>query len=362
MSRLSQVFVSIPASTSSRCDRNTTSSTSTVVTHQLRERRERIAVDVDGESTLHDILERLAPWMTRSGENSTSSLFRGMHGGRSLRWSEPVLAQVGVRGYFCIDIVPCLNGGGGDGGSTGAEDRAAYLAMYAGKKHDKVDPAEQKLAQYTTCRLSGEPLSPPCVCDELGGLYNKDALLSALLSKSIPKGLPHITSRKAVFDVTLFPVDGGHFGCPVTELPLNGKYKFVVVVREEGDNGQRRGYVVSRKALREMPVAVEESIGGTWNKKTGLLNLYPEGEELDAMLDVVMEKQQKDVRKKAKKTKRMDGDVGKAVKKSKGGSSVVPAPEGADPTVWASLFVSKKDADANGKNNDYMTRGVRKYI
>ena len=359
MSRLCQVFVSIP-STSIRCGRDTT--TSTAVVTQLREECERIAVDVDGMSTLHDIVEDLYPGIMSGRENSPSSLFRGMHGGRSLKWYEPVLAQVRDRRHFCIDIVPCLNGGGGDGGSTGAEDRAAYLAMYAGKKHDKVDPAEQKLAQYTTCRLSGEPLRPPCVCDELGGLYNKDALLSGLLSKSIPKGLPHITSRKVVFDVTLFPVDGGQFGCPVTELPLNGKYKFVVVMREDGDSGQRRGYVVSRKAIREMPVAVEESIGGTWNEKTGVLSLYPEGEELDAMLDIVMEKHQKSVRKKARKTKRADGDVGKVVKMSKRGSSIVPAPEGADPTVWASLFVSKEN-DADGtKSNDYMTRGVRKYI
>ncbi len=37
----------------------------------------------------------------------------------------------------------------------------------------QVNPAEEKLARWTTCKLSGEPLQPPCVVDELGSLYNK---------------------------------------------------------------------------------------------------------------------------------------------------------------------------------------------
>ena len=32
-------------------------------------------------------------------------------------------------------------GGGGDGGSTGAESRSSYLEMYAAAKPDSVDPA-----------------------------------------------------------------------------------------------------------------------------------------------------------------------------------------------------------------------------
>lgn len=37
----------------------------------------------------------------------------------------------------------------------------------------QVNPAEEKLAKWTTCKLSGEMLQPPCVVDELGSLYNK---------------------------------------------------------------------------------------------------------------------------------------------------------------------------------------------
>lgn len=35
-----------------------------------------------------------------------------------------------------------FRGGGGDGGSTGAESRSSYLEMYKERKEDKVDPAQ----------------------------------------------------------------------------------------------------------------------------------------------------------------------------------------------------------------------------
>ncbi len=44
--------------------------------------------------------------------------------------------------------------------------------------HPQVDPNEERLAKWTRCQLSGEPLAPPCVADELGHLFNKDAIVS----------------------------------------------------------------------------------------------------------------------------------------------------------------------------------------
>ncbi len=41
----------------------------------------------------------------------------------------------------------------------------------------QVNPEEERLARWTTCQLSGMPLQPPCVADELGSLLNKDAVL-----------------------------------------------------------------------------------------------------------------------------------------------------------------------------------------
>ena len=266
-----------------------------------------------------------------------------------------------------LDVVPRLLGGGGDGGSTGAEDRAAYLAMYAGKKHDAIDPAEQKLAQYTTCHLSGDPLSPPCVCDELGNLYNKDAVLKALLEKNVPKGLAHITSRKHVFDVVLFTASTERdsrvqFGCPVTQLPLNGKYKFVILMTE----GKKR-HVVSEKAIKDMKVVVEETVGGPW---TEVLAVYPQGEELDAVIDAVIDKRRQENEKKKKKKKRGIDEINGMELRRNGESNTDEEvrqkkikelmPAHANPEVWKSLFAS--NGKTENKKNDYMVRGGLKYI
>ena len=64
-----------------------------------------------------------------------------------------------------------------------------------------MNPVEAKLAKWTRCNLSGEVLHPPCVSDELGNLYNKDAVVQALVSKSLPHSLAYISSLKHLIDL-----------------------------------------------------------------------------------------------------------------------------------------------------------------
>ena len=64
-----------------------------------------------------------------------------------------------------------------------------------------MNPIEAKLAKWTRCNLSGEPLQPPCVADELGNLYNKDAMVQALVTKSLPGSLAYISSLKHLIDL-----------------------------------------------------------------------------------------------------------------------------------------------------------------
>ena len=325
------------------------------------------SVDVEAHATVEDIMAHI---VEEYSVNHAQRAFRVTSAGNSLDWSIPLAEQVPLSPSQppIMDILPRLCGGGGDGGSTGAEDRAAYLAMYAGKKHDKVDPAEQRLAQYTTCHMSGKPLEPPCVCDELGSVYNKDAVLTGLLSKTVPKGLPHITSRKSVFDVTLYPFHDSEgkgkdhvikYGCPVTQLPLNGKYRFVVVRHAESG----KGHIVSEKAVKEMGLVVEETIGG---KYMDPLLVYPQGEELDIMLDTVMEKHQQQKKdkamKKARKNKHARSEPAADMPQSKVSKVERLKPKDADAGVWASLFTKKKDGEISNTTKDYMTRGGVKYI
>lgn len=169
----------------------------------------------------------------------------------------------------------------------------------------QVNPAEEMLARATRCRLSGERLQPPCVADELGSLFNKEALVHALLNKTLPPALAYISSLKAVTTLKLDPIsrasmhaaagpgpgssngnsngrgsscDLAVFQCPVTGLEMNGRYPFVI--------HKPTGVVLSERALREVPVAAEELLGGKWSKDD-LIPVNPQGEELEKRKEAV---------------------------------------------------------------------------
>ncbi|PPD75562.1 hypothetical protein GOBAR_DD27512 [Gossypium barbadense] len=149
-------------------------------------------------------------------------------------------------------LLPRVFGGGGDGGATGAESRDCYLKMYAVKKPDKVDPNERRLGKWLNCALSNEPLREPCVIDKLGNIFNKEALVEALLGKKLPKEFRHVKGLKDMINVKLSMIpgkqsdaaDGATFQCPITGLEFNGKYKFFAL--------RNCGHVVSAKALKEV--------------------------------------------------------------------------------------------------------------
>ena len=85
--------------------------------------------------------------------------------------------------------------------------------------------------------------------------------MSALVSKSMPKALAHISSLKHVTDVKLTrnsnvatslestatnfqPGNEAAFCCPVSGQPLNGQYRFCVVLPS--------GLVISEKAVQSV--------------------------------------------------------------------------------------------------------------
>ena len=132
--------------------------------------------------------------------------------------------------------------------------------------------AEERAAQkLCTCALSGKELLAPLVADFLGNLYNKEALLAAVLDKSLARLQPHIRSRKLdTFDVTATPSADGRGGggaasaaaaaaavsapgsasgpapfiCPVSGLEANGRYAFVAI--------RGCGCIVAERAVRAL--------------------------------------------------------------------------------------------------------------
>ncbi|CAI0542460.1 unnamed protein product [Linum tenue] len=246
-----------------------------------------------------------------------------------------------------------LRGGGGDGGATGAESRDCYLKMYAEKKPDKIDPNEQRLSKWVNCALSYETLRQPCVMDRLGNVFNKEALVEALIGKKLPKAFNHIRGLKDMIDVKLEPIPGGEsnnawFQCPITGLEFNGTYKFFAL--------RKCGHVLSAKALKEVKSKACLVCYREFEERDKVV-INGSEEEVDALRErmeeerarVVKDKKQRkersgdDVEKVAAKTEKLNGkieSVGSTNNKRFKAAAVAPA--NATKEVYASIFTSSK--------------------
>lgn len=64
------------------------------------------------------------------------------------------------------------------------------------QKEQKVDEATNERIRWEVCALSQQPLRDPVAADELGHVLNREAVLEALVNKSMPKKFKHIRSLK----------------------------------------------------------------------------------------------------------------------------------------------------------------------
>ncbi|KAK4415057.1 Replication termination factor 2 [Sesamum alatum] len=256
-----------------------------------------------------------------------------------------------------------VRGGGGDGGATGAESRDCYLNMYAVKKPDKVDPNEMRLSKWLNCSLSNEPLRHPVVLDKLGNLFNKEALVEALLKKNLPREFWYIKGLKDMISVELAEIPGAResgavkFQCPITGLEFNGKYKFYAI--------KSCGHVLSAKGFKE----VKSSACLICHKEfveSDKIVINGTEEEVKELWEKVKEEKVK-VKDNGKKSKKLrNGDVngeevgrltgtkhgieGNGTKGNANGSTKkfkagVVAPANATKEVYASIFTSSKKSD-----------------
>ncbi|GAB4832710.1 hypothetical protein Ancab_006727 [Ancistrocladus abbreviatus] len=273
------------------------------------------ALTLNPNQTVNDLKLCLLSPPSPPHQQLLSSLYFTFNG-RTLENSSTLMSS-NIKTFSTLTLHYKLLGGGGDGGATGAESRDCYLNMYATKKPDKVDPNEQRLSKWTTCALSFEPLKPPCVIDRLGNVFNKEALVRALIGKNLPKAFGYIKGLKDMIAIQLSLIpglelddrvnSGAKFQCPISGLEFNGKYKFFAL--------RTCGHVLSAKALKEV-------------KSSACLVCHEEFEEVDkivingseeevAELRARMEEEKAKLKeKKANKVKneaivnREEGDVG----------------------------------------------------
>ncbi|KAG6673473.1 hypothetical protein I3842_16G114000 [Carya illinoinensis] len=116
--------------------------------------------------------------------------------------------------------------------------------MYGERKLDKVDPTKQRLSKWLNCTLSNEPLREPCVIKKLGSVFNKEALVEALLGKKLPKEFGHFKGLKDMINVRFSLVPGA----VELDANFNGKNKFLAL--------RTCGHVLSANALKEVKFSV----------------------------------------------------------------------------------------------------------
>ncbi|KAL6045723.1 Protein RTF2 [Balamuthia mandrillaris] len=202
---------------------------------------------------------------------------------------------------------------GADGGSI--PSRAELVKLK--KKAERNPPTELERTRWQSCALSKEPLRDPIVCCPLGYLFNKEALITHLLEKSLPSEFSHIRSLKDVIPVhfaanphyqeaassaVAADVSSGNgeapFACPITGLEVNGLYKFSVL--------RTCGCVFSKRALREVPSTECLQCGKAYTPDD-VMPLNGTAEQVEGLRQQLEEKRgQEQVDRKERKRKRKE--------------------------------------------------------
>ncbi|VDM25269.1 unnamed protein product [Toxocara canis] len=181
------------------------------------------------------------------------------------------------------------------------------------KKKEKVDKNVKNASRWRLCRLSQQPLQKPIVACRLGGLYNKEAVLNAILLKTIRENeaAKHIRGLRDIKELKLcdnkeYKETGADKGdsykdynvapycCPVSGLAMNGNHTFMV--------NWRCGCVISEKAIEEVKSDVCHSCGGPFDRDD-LVVLNPP-EELRRIYETRLEEERE---KKSKKNHNKEG-------------------------------------------------------
>jgi len=225
---------------------------------------------------------------------------------------------------------------GGDGGVV-----AKHRKFMRGFKHpeDRKDGKDIKKLQRTRsryCAQSGLPLADPIVACEMGHLYNKEAMCTALLERTLNRAYQHVRGLKDLRQLIFTPNAAAaaaaaasssssssasssssssssssaaglvstldevpaQYMCPVTCVAFNGLQPFVVIWTS--------GHVLSEKAVREMGVEALQAEYGPFTMED-VVHLLPLDEDVaaqSAQMEARREKAKREKDKGKKKEKR----------------------------------------------------------
>lgn len=142
------------------------------------------------------------------------------------------------------------------------------------------------------CYISQQPLRDPVVACRLGNLYNKEAVINALLNKAMPKSLPHIKALKDVKVCQLSWADEcdavisymsreqekgqRRLVCPMTKEDLDAGGARAVVIWTSGA-------VVSAKVLKELKSKDCPVTGKAFDADQDVIQLAPDQDEFSKL-------------------------------------------------------------------------------
>lgn len=182
------------------------------------------------------------------------------------------------------------------------------------------DRRELTLIRTRTCALTNEPLTNGhVVADELGNLFNKEALFTALMDKSLPVEFSHIRGVKDAVTCDFFQnpsmpsasagggaggggggwgtEDASPYACPITQLEMNGRNQFVVL--------RSTGKVLADKALRELGEAALQEEYGPFTADD-VVRLVPSDEERSVLVARMQARRDREAQRKRDKQARKD--------------------------------------------------------
>lgn len=150
---------------------------------------------------------------------------------------------------------------GGDGGTyvTGRQFiRACKTDVETEDASKSIKDKQRRRALY--CAQSGCVLEEPVVMCQLGNLFNKEAIITALINKTLNSLFSHIRGLKDLKQVIfsknpsfvsteqMLPTENAlaKYICPITRQDFNGCHPFVLI--------WNTGWLLSEKAVREMGI------------------------------------------------------------------------------------------------------------
>lgn len=198
---------------------------------------------------------------------------------------------------------------GGDGGVIATQRK--YLRGVTNLEDRKDDPKnirEHQKMRTKVCACSSQPLTEQLKACEMGNIYNAEAIITALIDKSLSPSFAHIEKTKDLKDLKLTanpiyraessadPSAPSKYICPVTRTEFNGYQPFVLI--------WSTGAVLAEKAIREIGIEGLQIDHGPFTE-IDIVKLLPVEEEIPRQIALMRRRREmtRKVKKEDKKRK-----------------------------------------------------------